>query len=111
MLLKGHLGCSSVLMLQIYFQKVLSIGLLVVMHNIKFLFIIQETVYKFPLLQENFVHVIVKTFSKFTTEVQVAHIDIPLLCFTQSCPDKIHYCTNILLSGISINHLSYVIKI
>ena len=111
MLLESHLGCLLVLMLQIYFRKVLSVGLLVVMHNIKFFFIIQETVYKFPFLQENFVHVIVQTFSKFTTEVQVTHIDIPFLCFTRSYPDKIHYCTNILLSGTSLNHLSYVIKI
>ena len=42
---RSHLGCSLVLML--FFQKEVRVKPLVLMLNIKYFFVIQETVYKF----------------------------------------------------------------
>ena len=44
---RSHLGCSLVLMLQNIFLKEVRVEPLVLMLNIKYLFVIQETVYKF----------------------------------------------------------------
>ena len=58
-----------------YSQKAHRVGLSVLMHSIKFFFVIQETVCKFQSLLVNFIHTIVKTFSKFTKELHKNHMD------------------------------------
>ena len=72
---RRHLGCSLVLMLQNVFPKGTRAGLSVSMHSIKFFFVIKETVCKFQSLLVNFIHTIVKTFSKFTKELHKDRMD------------------------------------
>ena len=66
------------------------------MLSIKYFFGIQEIVYKFQSLQDNFVHSIVKTFSKSIKELRKDLMVIYFVVLRKSCPDEIRHRTNVL---------------
>ena len=78
---RSHLGCSLVLICKTYSKKAHRVGLSVLMHSIKFFFVIQETIYKSQSLLVSFINTIVKTFSKFTKELHKDRMDT---CFVVS---------------------------
>ena len=82
---RSHLGCSLVLMLQNIFPK----GAISISAQYQFLLHNPRDSLQISILLDNFVHVIVKTFSKFTKEQQVARMDtyfVVLLSLVQTKP-------------------------
>ena len=67
---RSHLGCSLVLMLQNIFPKGTQSRTISINAQHQVVFVIQETVCKSQPKLVNFVHVIAKTFSKFTKELR-----------------------------------------
>ena len=78
---RSHLGCSLVLMLQSIFPKGTQSRTISINAQYQVLFVIQETVYKSQSLLVNFIHTIVKAFSKFTKELRKYRMDT---CFVVS---------------------------
>ena len=72
---RSHLGCFLVLMLQNIFPKGTQSRTISINAQYRVLFVIQETVYKSQSLLVNFIHTIVKTFSKFTKELHKDRMD------------------------------------